>query len=168
MQPGVHSGGLPSRLGPSRACGKGSVMLPQASPFNPRAHEPLYDINPRTSASIEVFYADRTMETFGRGGAGWFCWLRRRGFASDGRVARSLRATRPFTTLCRGAPNPHNSGERSPGFRLGADRAGACMRQGAAEQIASETARAAAGAEHNSVQNLLKYQLPALSGPRHR
>src|SRR6202521_5269904 len=34
------------------------------------------------------------------------------------------------------------------------------MRQGAAEQIASEAARAAARAEPNSVQNLLKYQLP--------
>jgi hypothetical protein len=76
------------------------------------------------------------------------------------RVARSPQATRPFTTLCRGAPNPHNSGERSPGFRLCAARAGACMRQGAAEQIASEAARAAARAEPNSVQNLLKYQLP--------
>ena len=76
------------------------------------------------------------------------------------RVARSPRATRPFTTLCRGPSIPHNSGERSPGFRLGADRAGACMRQGAAEQIASEAARAAARAEPNSVQNLLKYQLP--------
>ena len=27
------------------------------------AHEPLYDIDPRTSATIEVFYADRTPET---------------------------------------------------------------------------------------------------------
>jgi hypothetical protein len=34
------------------------------------------------------------------------------------------------------------------------------MRHGAAEQIASETARAAARAEHNSVQNLSKYQMP--------
>ena len=36
------------------------------------AHEPLYDIDPRTGASIEVFYADRALETFGRCGAGWF------------------------------------------------------------------------------------------------
>jgi hypothetical protein len=34
------------------------------------AHDPLYDIDPRTGASIEVFYADRTLETFGRGAAG--------------------------------------------------------------------------------------------------
>ena len=39
---------------------------------NPRQHarrEPLYDIDPRTGASIEVFYADRALETFGRCGA---------------------------------------------------------------------------------------------------
>ena len=54
--------------------------------------EPLYDIHPRTGVSIEVFYADRTMETFGRCGAGWFWCSRRRGFAPDGP------ATGPFHT----------------------------------------------------------------------
>ena len=59
-------------------------------------HEPLYDIIPRTGVSIEVFFSDRTMETFGRVGAGWFWWRRRRGFAPEGeRVpGRLLRATR--------------------------------------------------------------------------
>jgi len=47
-------------------------------------HEPLFDIHPLTDASIEVFYADRALETFGRCGAGWFWWWRRRGFAPDG------------------------------------------------------------------------------------
>ena len=28
-------------------------------------HDPLYDIDPRTGADIEVFYADRALETFG-------------------------------------------------------------------------------------------------------
>jgi hypothetical protein len=55
------------------------------------AHEPLYDIDP-TGVSIEVFYADRTLETFGRGGAGWFWWSRRRGFSPEGP------ATGPFAT----------------------------------------------------------------------
>jgi hypothetical protein len=54
--------------------------------------EPLYDINPRTGVGFEVFYSDRTLETFGRGGAGWFWWSRRRGFSPDGR------ATGPFAT----------------------------------------------------------------------
>ena len=35
-------------------------------------HDPLYDIDPQTGATIEVFYADRELETFGRCGAGWF------------------------------------------------------------------------------------------------
>jgi hypothetical protein len=46
-------------------------------------HEPLFDIHPLTGASIEVFYSDRRLETFGRGGSGWFWWSRRRGFAPD-------------------------------------------------------------------------------------
>jgi hypothetical protein len=54
--------------------------------------EPLYDIVPETGVSIEVFYSDRTLETFGRGGAGWFWWPRRRGFSPDGS------ATGPFAT----------------------------------------------------------------------
>jgi hypothetical protein len=47
-------------------------------------HEPLYDINPRTGAWIEVFYADRSLETFGRCGPGWFWWSGRRGRPPDG------------------------------------------------------------------------------------
>ena len=55
-------------------------------------HKPLFDVHPVTGASIELFYADRPLETFGRRGAGWFWWQRRRGFASDGP------ATGPFPT----------------------------------------------------------------------
>jgi len=58
---------------------------------NPR-HEPLFDVHPRTGASIEVFYADRALETFGRSGAGWFWWSRRRGYPPAGQ------ATGPFPT----------------------------------------------------------------------
>jgi hypothetical protein len=54
--------------------------------------EPLYDIDPRTGVSIEVFYADRALETFGRCGAGWFWWPRRRGFSPVGSP------TGPFAT----------------------------------------------------------------------
>jgi hypothetical protein len=56
------------------------------------AREPLYDINPQTGAWIEVFYADRSLETFGRGGAGWFWWSGRAGFTPVGAV------TGPFAT----------------------------------------------------------------------
>jgi hypothetical protein len=50
---------------------------------NPR-RAPLFDIHPLTGVTIEVFYLDRTLETFGRGGAGWFWWSRRRGFSPGG------------------------------------------------------------------------------------
>ena len=132
-------------------------------PSNDRRHQkraPFFDVDAVTGVSIEVFYADRTLETFGRGGAGWFWWPRRRGFAAYGP------AVGPFPTsysayrdALRSRTDPRQFGERSPGFRLCADRAGGCMRQGAAEQIASEAARAAARAEPDSVQNLLEYQL---------
>jgi hypothetical protein len=59
-------------------------MAPTFCPRQRAAHEPFYDVHPRTGASIEVFYADRTLETFGRGSAGWFWCLRRRGFKPDG------------------------------------------------------------------------------------
>ena len=55
-------------------------------------YEPLYDINPRTGVSIEVFYMDRTLETFGRCGAAWFWWPRRPGRSPEGV------ATGPFAT----------------------------------------------------------------------
>jgi len=84
--------GLPAWLGPRRARGKGSVMAPLAPVSRQRAaHEPIFDINP-AGASIEVFYADRTLETFGRSGAGWFWWPRQRGCSPDGSP------TGPFAT----------------------------------------------------------------------
>ena len=46
-------------------------------------HEPLFDVHPVTGVSIEVFYGDRSLETFGWAGAGWFWWPRKRGFAPD-------------------------------------------------------------------------------------
>jgi hypothetical protein len=39
---------------------------------DPNRFEPLFDVHPQTGVSIEVFYADRTLETFGRCGPGWF------------------------------------------------------------------------------------------------
>jgi hypothetical protein len=49
-----------------------------------RRHLPMFDIHPGTGASIEIFFADRTLETFGRGVAGWFWHVRQRGFAPHG------------------------------------------------------------------------------------
>ena len=69
-------------------------MVPQSTPkpTQPPRHEPLFDVHPRTGSTIEVFYADRTVETFGRCGAGWFWCCRRRGLSSVGL------ATGPFAT----------------------------------------------------------------------
>jgi hypothetical protein len=47
-------------------------------------YKPLFDIHPVTGASIEIFYADNGLTTFGWGGAGWFWHLRRSGAAPDG------------------------------------------------------------------------------------
>lgn len=64
-------------------------MIPEApSDTRQRAgREPIFDLHPQTGASIEVFYADRALETFGRAGSGWFWWSRRPGFAPDGLAA---------------------------------------------------------------------------------
>jgi hypothetical protein len=61
-------------------------------PLQHARREPIHDVHPLTGISFEVFYSDRTLETFGRDGAGWFWWPRRRGFSPDGP------ATGPFAT----------------------------------------------------------------------
>ena len=53
-------------------------------------HEPLFDIHPMTGASIEVFFADG-LATFGRGGAGWFWWSRRRRLFAGWLAYRAVR-----------------------------------------------------------------------------
>src|SRR5947208_459397 len=45
MQPSLQSRGLPARPGPCRALGEGGVMGAR--------YEPLFDVDPRTGASIE-------------------------------------------------------------------------------------------------------------------
>ena len=63
-----------------------------SDPKRRSAFEPLYDIDPRTGASIEVFYADRALaNSFGRG-TGWFWRTCQRGSLPDDRP------TGPFAT----------------------------------------------------------------------
>lgn len=71
---------------------------------DPNRFEQLYDTHPLTGAAIEVFYADRTLETFGRCGAGWFWWYRRRGCAPLGP------RTGPFATSYAAYRNAMNKG----------------------------------------------------------
>jgi hypothetical protein len=63
-----------------------------SNPGQRAAREPLFDVHPQAGVSIEVFFSDRTLETFGRCGPGWFWWPRRRGFSPAGS------ATGPFAT----------------------------------------------------------------------
>jgi hypothetical protein len=58
--------------------------VPRTANSDRNRFEPLYDTHPLTGAAIEVFYADRTLESFGWCGPGWFWWYRRRGAAPDG------------------------------------------------------------------------------------
>ena len=92
-------------------------MIPQAL-----QHEPLFDIDPETGVSIEVFYADRRLETFGRDGAGWFWWPRRRGYSPDGSAigpfATSYAAYRHAVTT----PAPIILGCPKAGHRLDTER----------------------------------------------
>ena len=66
-------------------------------------HEPLYDIDPRTGTSIEVFYVDQVLaQSFGAGGPGWFWWSCQRGCLPDdvptGPFANSYLAYRDAAT----------------------------------------------------------------------
>ena len=71
-----------------------------SDPKRRSAFEPLYEIHPRTGASIEVFYADPALaNSFGRG-TGWFWWTCQRSFLPDspptGPFATSYAAYRNF------------------------------------------------------------------------
>jgi hypothetical protein len=90
VQQGFQSGGPPSRLGPRRARNSRGVRerhmaraIVTARAARRAAYEPLYDIDPHTGASIEVFYADRVLaESFGTR-AGWFWWACQHGRLPD-------------------------------------------------------------------------------------
>ena len=47
-------------------------------------HEPLYEFDPQSGATIEIFYADRVLaSSFGDRCAGWFWWSCRLGCLPD-------------------------------------------------------------------------------------
>jgi hypothetical protein len=63
-----------------------------AKPERRAAYEPLYDIDPHTGASIEVFHADSALaKSFGCG-PGWFWWTCQPGCLPNGLP------TSPFAT----------------------------------------------------------------------
>ena len=54
-----------------------------SAPRRRPAGEPLYDINPRTGATVEVFYADRVLANSFGTRPGWFWWTCRSGSLPD-------------------------------------------------------------------------------------
>ena len=72
-----------------------------SDPKRRTAYEPLYDIDPQTGASVEIFYADHPLATsFGTRDAGWFWWACQPGCLPDsppiGPFATSYGAYRNF------------------------------------------------------------------------
>ena len=72
-----------------------------SDPKRRTADEPLYDIDPQTGASVEVFYADRVLAaSFSARGDGWFWWACQPGCLPDrpptGPFATSYAAYRNF------------------------------------------------------------------------
>jgi hypothetical protein len=88
----------------------------EPNPWQRARLEPLFDLHPRTGVSIEFFFANRTMETFGRLGSGWFWWSRRRGYPPVGPAAgpfpTSYAAYRHAMTRAAAAPNTDDCGAR--------------------------------------------------------
>ena len=66
------------------------------------ACEPLYDLDPQTGASIEVFYADQVLAASFGTRPGWFWWASRAGLPPNdlpkGPFATSYLAYRDATT----------------------------------------------------------------------
>jgi hypothetical protein len=56
-----------------------------SDPKRRTAFEPLYDIDPHTGGSVEIFYADRGLaRSFGTPNAGWYFWSCLPGCLPDG------------------------------------------------------------------------------------
>jgi hypothetical protein len=80
------------------------------------AYEPVYDVDPRTGASIEVFYADEVLaKSFGTR-SGWFWWSCRHDFLLEdpptGLFATSYAAYRNVTSLWMLTFNAESFGRR--------------------------------------------------------
>jgi hypothetical protein len=71
-------------VAPSVRPSKEASVAVISDPKRRAAFEPLYDIDPQSGASVEVFYADRALtNSFGRR-TGWFWWTCQRGFLPGG------------------------------------------------------------------------------------
>ena len=69
-----------------RPTAKGDAVA-RAVISDPKRHtacEPLYDIDPQTGASVEIFYADSALAMSFGARAGWFWWECQPGFLPEG------------------------------------------------------------------------------------
>ena len=65
------------------------ITHPKSVPYP--QHEPFYDVDPRTGASVEVFYADRVLaKSFGGQGPGCYCWSCQVGSYAGQTAGRSI------------------------------------------------------------------------------
>jgi hypothetical protein len=56
-----------------------------SDPKRDAAYEPLYDLDPQTGTSVEIFFADRAVaRSFGMSDAGWFWWTCQSGSLPEG------------------------------------------------------------------------------------
>lgn len=66
------------------------------------ANEPLYDIEPRTGASLEVLYADRVIaHSFDAPGPGWFWWTCQRSCLPDDLLTGPFEVAISYTATSR-------------------------------------------------------------------
>jgi hypothetical protein len=91
-----------------------------SDPRRRTAYEPLYDIDPQTGASVEIFYADYALATsFGMHRAGWFWWACQPGCLPDrpptGPFATSYAAYRNFALDRKDSLSPI-AGSTAPGL----------------------------------------------------
>ena len=79
------------------------------------ALEPFYDIDPRTGAGVEVFYADRVLaRSFSARGAGWFWWTYQCGrllHTPTGPFGTSYAVYRNALDSFKPVPGLHNHGD---------------------------------------------------------
>ena len=88
-----------------------------SDPQRHTAREPLYDIDPQTGASVEIFYADGAVaRSFGTSEAGWFWWTCQSGSLPEGEpsgpFANSYLAYRDVATRWTNSDGPRTSRQR--------------------------------------------------------
>ena len=68
-----------TRLSPGRAVAIAMLLGPLAGALPASSAVAAREPNEVTGLSLEVFYADTTLTSFGWSGTGWYWWSRRRG-----------------------------------------------------------------------------------------